>query len=203
MKTTEYSTSELRMANQCGECRPGGGDSGERGNEEQNNHGKVTKHYLFTYSMVQNIIWKAEFSLSKNVLLSLWNPKVHHRVHKGPPLDPILSQPNPVRPMDPYLPKVHLNVILPPTSRSSQWSLTFGPLNQNPVNTSPLPHVCYMSRPPHPPSFNHPNNIRWRIQVTKFIIMQFSPWSVFLPFRSKYPSSTLCPQKPSVCVPPS
>jgi hypothetical protein len=60
-----------------------------------------------------------------------------------------------------------------------------------------------MSSPPHSPRFNHPNNIRWRIQAMKFIIMKFSPWSVFLPFRSKYPSSTLCPQKPSVCIPPS
>jgi hypothetical protein len=40
--------------------------------------------------------------------------------------------------------------------------------------------VCHMSSPPHPPSFNHPNNIRWRIQVMKFIIMQVSPRSVFL-----------------------
>jgi hypothetical protein len=62
------------------------------------------------------------------------------------PLDPILSQPNPVRPIDPYLPKVQLNVIFPPMARSSQWSLTFGPPNQNYVNTSPLPHVCHMSR---------------------------------------------------------
>jgi hypothetical protein len=44
-----------------------------------------------------------------------------------------------------------------------------------------------MSRPPHPPWFNHPNNIRWRTQAVKFIIMQFSPLSIFLSFISKYP----------------
>jgi hypothetical protein len=43
-----------------------------------------------------------------------------------------------------------------------------------------------MSSPPHSPWFNHPENIRWRIQVMKFIIMQFSLLSVSLPFRSKY-----------------
>jgi hypothetical protein len=68
-----------------------------------------------------------------------------------PPLDPILSQSNPVRPIDPYLPKVHLKVILSPTPRSSNWSLAFGPPNQNATNTSPLPHACHICRPPHPP----------------------------------------------------
>jgi hypothetical protein len=70
--------------------------------------------------------------LSNSTLLSLCNAKVHYRAHKSPPLDPILSQPNSVRPIDPYLPEVHFNVILPPTPRSSQWSLPFGPPNQNP-----------------------------------------------------------------------
>jgi hypothetical protein len=34
-------------------------------------------------------------------------------------------------PIYPYLPKAQLNVILPPTPRSSRWSLAFGPPNQN------------------------------------------------------------------------
>jgi hypothetical protein len=55
------------------------------------------------------------------------------------PLDHILSQPNPVRPINPYLPKVHFKVIPSLTPRSSQWSLIFGPPNQNPVKNLPVP----------------------------------------------------------------
>jgi hypothetical protein len=49
-----------------------------------------------------------------------------------------------------------------------------------------LSHAFHMYHPPHPPWYNHPNNIRWRIQAMKFIIMQFSSRSVFLTSRSKY-----------------
>jgi hypothetical protein len=66
-------------------------------------------------------------------------PKVHYHAHKSPSLDPILNQPNPVCHIDPYIPKVRLKVILPPTPRSFQWSLSFGSPNQKPVNTSPFP----------------------------------------------------------------
>jgi hypothetical protein len=49
------------------------------------------------------------------------------------------TESNPIRPIYTYLPKAHFNVIFPPAPMSSQWSLTFGPPNQNPVNMSPPP----------------------------------------------------------------
>jgi hypothetical protein len=47
----------------------------------------------------------------------LWNPKVHYRVHKSPPLIPIVCHINPVYITLSYLSMMRLNIILPPTSR--------------------------------------------------------------------------------------
>jgi hypothetical protein len=103
--------------------------------------------YLLTYSLTHSLSPWCRILFEKLIVTQLVKKYLAFfteaegslRVHKSTPLDCILSQPNPVRPIDPYLPKVYLNVILPPTPTSSQWSLAFGPPNQNPVNTSPLP----------------------------------------------------------------
>jgi hypothetical protein len=49
------------------------------------------------------------------------------------------------------------------------------------------PHTCYMSCPSHPPWLHNSNYIWRRVQVTKLLIMQFSPISRhFISLRTKY-----------------
>jgi hypothetical protein len=63
----------------------------------------------------------------------LRNLKVHHHVHKSPLPVPILSQFNPVPTIPSYISKIHFNIVHPPTSWSSQWSLSFWLSHQYPI----------------------------------------------------------------------
>ena len=64
------------------------------------------------------------FAANQEIPRILWNPKVHHRTHKRQPPVPILSQLHPVPTTPSHFLKIHLNIILPPTSWSPQWPLS-------------------------------------------------------------------------------
>src|SRR5215510_2332619 len=72
------------------------------------------------------------------------NPTVPYRIHKCPPPIPILSQLHPVPTTPSDFLKIHLNIILPPTSGSPQRPLSLRFPHQHPVHSSLFPHTRHM-----------------------------------------------------------
>ena len=66
---------------------------------------------------------------SQENLCSLWNTKVHHRIHKCLPSVPILSQLHPVSPS--HLPRIHLNIRIASKSGSPLFTLSLRFTNYN------------------------------------------------------------------------
>ena len=110
------------------------------------------------------------FAANQEIPRILWNPKVNYHTHKRPPPFPILSQLHPVPTTPSHFLEIHLNIILPSTSWSPQWSLSVRFPHQNLVHTSPFLHTCDMSRPSQSSRFYHPHNIGWGVQIIKLLI---------------------------------
>jgi hypothetical protein len=70
----------------------------------------------------------------------------------------------------------HFNIILPPTTRSCKWSLSFRFSQPNPTLIHILPMCATYSA--HLILLDHPHKIWWGVQIIKLHIMQFSPVSV-------------------------
>jgi hypothetical protein len=127
--------------------------------------------YLLTYSMEQSPSWVAnQFSASQEIHQILWNVKAHYCIHKCLPPVSTLSQLDPVHTPTSHFLKIHHNIILPPMSWSPKWSLSLRFPHQNPVYTSPLPHMCYMCHPSHSCRFYHLKNIGWEVQIINLLI---------------------------------
>ena len=82
----------------------------------------------------------------------------------------------------PFL-KIHFNISLPYTPRSSKWSLSLKSPHQNAVCNSPVPHMCHMTCPSHSSSFDHPNNIWWGStdhKAPRYVFFSTTPISLSL-----------------------
>ena len=84
--------------------------------------------YLLTHSLTpwsRVLLEKLTgFAANQEISRILWNPKVHYPTHKRPPPVLTLSQLHPVPTTPSHFLKIHLNIFLPSTSWSPQWSLS-------------------------------------------------------------------------------
>ena len=106
-------------------------------------------HYLLTYLLTpwsRVLLEKLTGSAaSQEIPRIFWNPEVHHLTRKCQARVHMLSK-LPITPS--HFLKIHLNIILPSTSGSPQWSLSLRFPHQNPVHPSPLPISFFLILPP-------------------------------------------------------
>jgi hypothetical protein len=116
---------------------------------------------------------------------------------------PILSQLNPLRTArQANLPNIHSDPTISSTTRSSEWSLSFGLSHQNLLHFSLLSYMCHMTCPPHSLWFDLLNEIWRSMQIMNLLIVQLYPLtSYFIPLTSKYsPHNPVFKLPQSVCA---
>jgi hypothetical protein len=111
------------------------------------------------------------------------NLKIHYHVHNSQPLVPVLGW---MKSTPSHIIYLRFILILPSHLHLDLPSGVFpSGLHTKPMYAC-LSHTCYMPCPSHPPWFDHSNNFRQEVQITKFLIIQFSPAYYSICLRSKY-----------------
>jgi len=100
---------------------------------------------------------------------------------------PILSQMHPFHTFPPFFPKIHSNIILPPTSSSSELSLPFRFFNQYTTSIYPLP--CMLHVPPTSSSLiRSPFTSYYRLYLKTINVFHFNfSFSMLWRTKSKFP----------------
>jgi hypothetical protein len=101
---------------------------------------------------------------------------------------------NPVYITPSYFSKIHLNIILPATSRSFSFLLAFPPKSY--MHSSP--HSCYMPCPSHPPRLDHSYYTRRSYVAIRYAVL--SNLLLLHPSAAHIFPSAPCSQIPSVYV---
>jgi hypothetical protein len=79
---------------------------------------------------------------------------------------------------------MHFNIILSSMPGCSKRCPSLGSPHQNPVCTSPVPHMCH---PSHSSWFDHSNDVWWGVQSIKLLIMLSYPLPCHvIPLGPKY-----------------
>jgi hypothetical protein len=100
---------------------------------------------------------------------------------------------------------MHLNIVHPPTSLSSQWSLSFWLSRQYPISIPVTPLACYILCPPRPPWLAHSRYTWRRVQVMQLSTTSCHSITFWPKYSPQYPVlkhslSTFLPkyQRPSL-----
>jgi hypothetical protein len=116
---------------------------------------------------------------------------VHHHVHNSIPLISILIENNPSDALDFYFSKIHFNIILPYTSRSSNKSCVLSfPAK---IVYALLSHTCNIPRPYHSSRFGNTNDVSREVPIIKLFLMQSSTLACHIVPCSHTPSPYVLP----------
>ena len=110
-----------------------------------------------------------QIEIIKVTCFGLMNPEVQFQIHKGSPIIRISSRINRIPRIDTHFFKVHSDIVLPSTLRSSKRSIYcrfIGWIFKNPPTFF---HSDYITCTPQSSRRNRPDYTRWMVQTMKFL----------------------------------